>query len=78
MHNAILVSSNNEFRQPCHFRLAQQLLRQGLAKIVQYYPLTIQFKGDKPQDEAAVTGYDGNKPPRMDVYKNILMSEYSA
>ncbi len=74
MHNAILLSSNHEFSQPCSIVLAQQLLRQGLAKIVQYYPLTVQFKGEKPEDDMVLTT-TGNKPPRMDVAKKSLISE---
>lgn len=75
MHNAILLSSNHEFSQPCSIILAQQLLRQGLAKIVQFYPLTVQFKGEKPEDDVALTMTTGNKPPRMDVAKKSLISE---
>jgi hypothetical protein len=74
MHSAILLSSNHEFSQPCSIVLAQQLLRQGLAKIVQFYPLTVQFKGEKPEDDM-LTLTTGNKPPRMDVAKKSLISE---
>jgi|GEM_PF-6257368 len=75
MHNAILLSSNHEFSQPCSLVLAQQLLRQGLAKIVQFYPLTVQFKGEKPEDDRVLTMTTGNKPPRMDDAKKYLISE---
>lgn len=75
MHSAILLSSNHEFSQPCSIILAQQLLRQGLAKIVQFYPLTVQFKGERPEDDMVLTMTSGNKPPRMDVAKKHLISE---
>lgn len=74
MHNAVLLSSNNEIRQPCSFALAQQLLRQGLAKIVQYYPLTVKFKGN-PQDGAEVMVQDGDTPPRMNSSRSSLIRE---
>ncbi|MCS5711029.1 hypothetical protein [Candidatus Berkiella aquae] len=75
MHNAVLLSSNNEIRQPCSFVLAQQLLRQGLAKIVQYYPLTVKFKGNS-QDDAPAMVQNGDTPPRMDSKKSSLIREY--
>jgi len=74
MPSAMLLSSNNEFSQPCSLILAQQLLRQGFAKIVKYYPLTVQFKGQKPEGDLSLV-YQGNKPPRMDVAKKSLISE---
>lgn len=75
MPSAMLLSSNNEFSQPCSLILAQQLLRQGLAKIVKYYPLTVKFKGEKGEGSLNDVTTSGNKPPRMDVAKKRLISE---
>lgn len=49
MLDVIIISPDTKLKQSCPYSLAEQLLRQGLAKIVKFYPYTLQLKG-KPFD----------------------------
>lgn len=48
MHNVILLSSDATTKQRLTRQMASQLLHHGLARVTQFYPYTLQLKGDKP------------------------------
>ncbi|MFI4938160.1 MAG: hypothetical protein ACHQJ6_06605 [Candidatus Berkiellales bacterium] len=50
MFKAILIS----YPKSISFKLAQQLLRCGLVKIVKYFPLTLKWKGNSEEGDPEV------------------------
>lgn len=62
MHKVTILTSQNEATLGS-LKLAQQLLRCGLATIVQYYPLIIKWKGSSGEEAAAVEANIKPLPP---------------
>jgi hypothetical protein len=75
MRNAILYSQDLQQQHECTMKVARQLLHKGHARILKFYPFTLQLKSDQEKDDDAAIGIPfkpTNNPPVLSRARRLI------